>query len=251
MPSVRERFTSYHDFATADLFEIYGERLKKAVRLEVTTAETGIFVNDGHAKFTFAPLPAAAQIAPVMGTTATHLDSDGRPDLVLSQKFFQNQRETGRMSGGLSLVLLRDENNSFLAITPSRSGIALQGDARALASTDLNNDRRPDLIFAHNSAKPRFFLNSSLGKFIQVSLTGSHKNSKAIGARLIFEHANGAHDARDLTAGGGYLTQQPSKFFHTSPPNNPLKKITVIWPDGTQSMALIPPGATSFNLRKP
>ena len=52
MPSVRERFASYHDFATADLFDIYGDRLKKAVRLEVTTAETGIFVHDGHANFT-------------------------------------------------------------------------------------------------------------------------------------------------------------------------------------------------------
>lgn len=251
MPSVRERFASYHDFATADLFDIYGDRLKKAVRLEVTTAETGIFVNDGQANFTFETLPASAQIAPVMGTTATHLDGDGRPDLVLSQNFFQNQRETGRMSGGLSLVLLREQNGSFLPVTPKQSGIALQGDARALASTDLNNDRRPDLIFAHNSAKPRFFLNSSPGTFLQVSLTSSPQNTNAIGSRLIFEHANGEREARDLTAGGGYLTQQSNKLFHSSPPHNPLKKITITWPDGTQSMALIPPGATSFNLRKP
>lgn len=251
MPSVRERFASFHDFATADLFDIYGEQLKKAVRLEVTTAETGIFVNDSKANFTFVALPASAQVAPVMGTTATHLDGDGRPDLALSQNFFQNQRETGRMSGGLSLVLLRENDGSFLPVTPKQSGIALQGDARALASTDLNNDRRPDLIFAHNSAKPRFFLNSSLGNFLQISLTGSPQNSKAIGARLIFEHENGAREARELTAGGGYLTQQPNKFFHSSPPNNPLKQITITWPDGTQSMSLIPPGATSFNLRKP
>jgi len=251
MPSVRERFETYHDFASADLLDIYGDRLKQAIRLEVNTAHTGFFVNDGQGHFTFSPLPAAAQIAPVMGTTATHLDGDGQPDLVLSQNFYQNQRETGRMSGGLSLVLLRKKDASLFPVPAKLSGIALQGDARALASTDLNNDRRPALIFAHNSEKPRFFLNSSSGNFLQVSLIGSPTNRHAIGARLIFEHANGTREARELSAGGGYLSQQSQRFFHSSPPENPLQKIHISWPDGTTSSATIPPNATSFNLRKP
>ncbi|MGC6464261.1 MAG: CRTAC1 family protein [Akkermansiaceae bacterium] len=251
MPSVRERFETYHDFASADLVEIYGDKLEKAVRLEANTPHTGFFMNDGKGNFNFAPLPAAAQIAPVMGTTATHLDGDGRPDLVLSQNFFENQRETGRMSGGLSLVILRKNDGSLHPVPANMSGIALQGDARALASSDFNNDRRPDLLFAHNSAKPRFFLNSASGNFLQFSLAGSSRNRHAIGTRLIFEHANGSREVKELHAGGGYLSQQSQRLFHSSPPDNPLIKVHLTWPDGTTSVAAIPADATSIKLRKP
>ena len=251
MPSVRERFETYHDFASADLLDIYGDRLKKAIRLEVNTAETGLFVNDGKGNFTFSPLPHEAQITPVMGTVATHLDGDGMPDLVLSQNFYQNQRETGRMSGGLSLVIMRKKDGSFFPLPAKLSGVALTGDARALATSDFNNDRRPDLLFAHNSEKPRFFLNNASGNFVQISLTGSPSNRQAIGSRLIFEHTNGLREARELNAGGGYLSQQSQKLIHSSPESNPLKKIHVIWPDGTTSIAAIPPGAKSLILAKP
>ena len=251
MPSVRERFETYHDFASADLLDFYGERLKEAVRLEANTADTGFFVNDGRGHFTFSPLPSAAQIAPVMGTVATHLDGDGRPDLVLSQNFYRNQRETGRMSGGLSLVLMSKKDGSFYPLPAKLSGIALQGDARALASTDFNNDRRPDLLFAHNDEKPRFFLNSASGNFLLITLTGSKSNRHGIGTRLIFEHVNGSREARELHAGAGYLSQQSQKLFRSSPPENPLQKIHITWPDGTTSIAEIPTNATSLNLRKP
>ncbi|MGC6459913.1 MAG: CRTAC1 family protein [Akkermansiaceae bacterium] len=251
MPSVRERFETYHDFASADLFDIYGDRLQQAVRLEVNTAETGIFVNDGKGNFAFSPLPAEAQIAPVMGTVTTHLDGDGRPDLVLSQNFFQNQRETGRMSGGLSLVIMRKDDSSFYPLPAKRSGLVIQGDARSLVTSDFNNDRRPDLLFAHNSQKPRFFLNNATGNFIQVSLAGSSSNRQAIGTRMIFEHADGSREVRDLHAGGGYLSQQSQRLIHSSPEGNPLKRIFLTWPDGTTSTADIPAGATSLKLTKP
>ena len=141
MPSVRERFKTYHDFASADLRAIYGDRLDATVQLRVTTPETGFFINNGKGQFSFEPLPAEAQVAPVMGSSVTHLDGDGQPDIVLAQNFFPNQRETGRMSGGLSLVILRRPDGSFLPLPPKVSGIAVQGDARALATPDLNGDR--------------------------------------------------------------------------------------------------------------
>lgn len=250
MPSVRERFKTYHDFASADLRAIYGDRLDDAVGLEVNTAATGFFINDGEGRFEFQPLPAEAQVAPVMGSSVTHLDGDGQPDIVLAQNFFPNQRETGRMSGGLSLVILRRPDGSFFALPPKVSGIAIQGDARALATPDLNGDRRPDLLFAQNAATPRFFMNSAAGNFFAVDAVGTAGNRSAIGARLVFEHADGRREARDLSAGGGYLTQQAARLYHSSPADNPLKKVTVIWPDGVQSEAAIPPTPAAITLRR-
>ena len=250
MPSVRERFKTFHDFARADLRTIYGARLDTAVRLEVNTPATGFFINNGKGQFAFEALPSEAQVAPVMGTSVTHLDGDGQPDIVLAQNFFPNQRETGRMSGGLSLVIIRKADGSLLPLPPKVSGIAIHGDARALATPDLNGDRRPDLLFAQNAATPRFYLNSASDDFFAFSVVGTPGNRSAIGARLVFEHANGRREARDISAGGGYLTQQPARLFHSSPSENPLRKVMIVWPDGSQSHATIPLTPGPVTLRR-
>ena len=59
MPTVSAQFKTYHDFASASLNDIYGDRLSSALMLEVNTPESGIFVNDGKAHFTFKPLPSS------------------------------------------------------------------------------------------------------------------------------------------------------------------------------------------------
>ena len=58
-------------------------------RLEVNTLESGVWLNDGHARFTFHPLPRLAQNAPSFGVIATEMDGDGHPDLLLAQNSSQ------------------------------------------------------------------------------------------------------------------------------------------------------------------
>lgn len=234
MPTVSEQFKTFHDFASASLDDIYGQRLASAYKREINTAESGIFINDGTGEFTFKPLPALAQIAPVFGIAATHLDADGKLDLVLAQNFRHPQRETGPMDGGLSLALLGNGDGTFRPLMPDTSGLIVDGDARSLTVLDLNGNHRPDLMIARNGAAPHIYFNNAGGAFFTITLKGTPPNPTAIGTRLIFHYKDGTSDTAEIQAGAGYLSQSPSTLHHTTGKKH-LSNITVHWPDGTIS----------------
>ena len=106
IPILAERFSTYEAFATAGLEEIYTpQSLDSAESLSANMLESGTLLNDGNGRFTFQPLPALAQIAPIDGVALSDFDSDGSIDLVIAHNDFSPQRETGRMDGGVSLFL--------------------------------------------------------------------------------------------------------------------------------------------------
>ena len=88
-----------------------------------------------------------------------HADSDGIPDLYVSQNFYGPQRETGRMAGGLGALLLGDGEGSFREIWPKTSGIALPGDARKAVVVDLDGDGKQDVAVAVNNGPVQILLN--------------------------------------------------------------------------------------------
>ena len=124
MPHLAGKFTTYTDFALADLAKIYTpECLGDAHRFEANTLESGVLINDGQGRFTFRPLPRLAQIAPGFGIVLTEVDGDGNVDLYMVQNFYGPQAETGRMAGGVSLLLRGRGDGTFVAVPPRESGL--------------------------------------------------------------------------------------------------------------------------------
>lgn len=233
MPAVSEAFKTYHDFASADLDTIYGERLNQAEKLTLNHAETGVIINDGHGNFQFRALPRLAQLAPTFGVVATHLDGDGKPDLLLAQNFYHPQRETGRMNGSLSLALLGNGDGTFRPLEPSVSGIAIRGDARSATSVDITGNNRPDLLVSRNSDSPQLFINNASGNFRKIRLVSkNNKNRHGVGARLKFHFKDGTTEIQEVQAASGYLSQSTPELFISFSAQNPLEKITVQWPEG-------------------
>ena len=162
MPHLREKFPTFHQYASAKLEEIYTEAiLADCLRLEVNTLESGILINDGMGTFAFRPLPRLAQASPGFGVAFLDADADVHPDLIIAQNFFGPQRETGRMDGGLSLLLKGDGTGGFLPILPAQSGIIIPGDATAVEIINLNGDSRHDIVVATNSGAVQVFLQAS------------------------------------------------------------------------------------------
>jgi hypothetical protein len=85
------------------------------------------------------------------------------------------------------------------------------------------------------------FINDGAGNFVAITLEGQPGNRSGMGARLVFEHSDDHREARDIAAGGGYLTQNSAKIHHSSPGSNPLRKVSITWPDGARSQTAIPP----------
>ena len=162
MPFLTPKLKTFHNFANATLSDLYTQdRLDECQQFQVNTLQHGLFVNNGQAGFEFRPLPALAQVAPSMSSAFVDVDQDGLLDIVMAQNFYSPQRETGRMAGGLSLLLKGHGDGDFTPIWPRDSGIHLPHDTRRVVAADVNDDGRPDLIFAANNGPLLVLINSS------------------------------------------------------------------------------------------
>ncbi|MGI9241395.1 MAG: FG-GAP-like repeat-containing protein, partial [Verrucomicrobiales bacterium] len=190
MPGLKDKFPTFKAFASAALEDIYEEnRLETAKKLSANTLESALLINitepGGTPRFEFRPLPRLAQISPVFGLAFTEADGDGRPDLYLVQNFFGPQRETGRMGGGVSLLLLNREHG-FEPVWPNRSGLLVPGDATSLCVTDLNQDGLADFHVGINDGTPLAFEASPRRRAdtLCLQLQAKTGNPDAAGARV-------------------------------------------------------------------
>lgn len=242
IPKLAGRFASVRQYAAATIEDVLTpEGLAAAQRFEVNTLESGVLLNDGRGRFTFRPLPRLAQVAPAFGVALLDVDGDGHLDLVLAQNFYSPQPETGRMDGGVGLVLRGAGDGRFTPLWPEESGLVVPGDAKALAVTDLGGDGRPGLLVGVNNDAVRAFENASRndGRRLAVGLTGKPGNPTAVGARVTLVLADGASRIAEVQAGGGYLSQSSARISFGLGRTNRPKSIQVRWASGrTTHMAL-------------
>ncbi|HEY8995036.1 MAG TPA: FG-GAP-like repeat-containing protein [Lacunisphaera sp.] len=238
MPSLKGKFPTFHDFGAALLPEIYSdEKLAGALHLTATELASGVFLNDGHGKFTFRAFPRLAQTSPIFGTAAADFNGDGLVDIVAVQNFAGPQVETGRFDGGLSLLLLGDGQGGFTPATAQQSGLAIPGDARAVAVCDWNRDGRPDLVVTRINEPVLAYTQRSepAAPGFAVALKGQRGNPDAIGARITVRFKDGTAQTAELQAGASYLAQsEPLSFFSYATTNVPTG-IEVTWPDGSRT----------------
>ena len=76
----------------------------------------------------------------------------------MAHNFYGPQRETGRMDGGLSLILIGKGNCEYTPLPHKKSGISISGDTRKVFALDINNNGKKELIFAQNNGPLLFYL---------------------------------------------------------------------------------------------
>jgi hypothetical protein len=194
VPKVREKFPTHHAFAAATLHELLGpEKVDAALKLAVNTPESAVLRNNGGRSFSFEVLPRLAQIAPAHGVALADVDGDGHLDLLLAQNFYPPNRETGRMDGGVSLLLMGNSAGSFSPVWPNQSGLLVPGDARSLGTCDLNEDGWLDCVVGVNNGKLHAFENTSprTNRVLSVRLQGHRGNPTGVGAKVTVQLKNG------------------------------------------------------------
>jgi len=133
MPALRQRYPSYKSFGAARLEEILpAAELRKATVLEARTFASAVALGTGRG-FNLVPLPAAAQAFPVYASLARDFDGDGVMDLLLAGNFHGVPPVYGRYDAGYGLLLRGAGDGSFTAVDMDASGVAIDGEVRALA----------------------------------------------------------------------------------------------------------------------
>ena len=255
MPFVAKKFRTYHSFASATLTDIYSQSaLQQAQAFEVNYLESAILINDGNANFKIKPLPELSQIAPGFGVVATEINGDGIADIYLVQNFYHPQRETGKMGGGMSVLLLGDESGLFSEVWPNHSGLIVPEDARGLSSCDWNDDGWVDFVIGVNDGKMKLFETNAKSRnelrSLKLRLSYADGNSTGIGSKVSVLMDDGTIQADEVSAGGSYLSQSSSDLFFGLGIDKIVKSIKVRWPDGQQTMHQYEEGKTMMVIRR-
>jgi len=235
MPFIRSRRPTYRDFATSALEGIYGPSFRKAREVRANTLAHAVFLNRGQT-YQARALPLWSQFAPVTGISVADFDGDGNEDVFLAQNFFAVQVETPRNDGGRGLILKGDGKGFFRPIKGQRSGIAIYGEQRGCAASDMDGDGRTDLLVSQNGSDTRLYLNQTGRPGIRIRLDGSKANPAGIGSILRLEFSKGEFGpARALCGGSGYWSQETLTPILAVPAGATPTRLHVVWPDGTKT----------------
>ncbi len=234
MPVLAEKFKSYHQFASATLSEIYGDTLEKAVQKTAITLESGAFINNGQARFTFIPFPRIAQISQGFGIDVTEVNGDRFPDVYLVHNNFHPQPETGRFDSGQSQLLLGNGDGTFRPAKPFRESIVVPGDSKAVARMDWNRDRNPDWLISQNDGSLLAY--ETTPRQVPHNLSVRLRGKNAVGARLMWKTGEDCVQVAEIQAGGGYLSQSSKSVVFGFPelPSS-MDELTIRWADGRTS----------------
>lgn len=252
MPFLGNKYDKFHDFAVASLQEIYTpQNLESSHRYAANTLDSGIWINDGEGKFTFATLPTLAQAAPVFGVQFGHFNEDSHLDILLAQNFYGPQLETGRADGGVGVILAGNGQGTFDAVMARESGIVVPGDAKSAILANVSGDGRPEVLIACNDGPVYQFEPRHQGRLRTVRLIGQGANHRAIGARVVAVDSEGVQQVAEVSAGGGYLSQSASDIYLHIAPDRQLQRIGVTWPTGERSTMEVSPGTDTITVPQP
>jgi hypothetical protein len=239
VPALVERFGTYHDFSRAGIDALLPAG-GGAQMLEVNTLDSMCFLNRGS-RFEARLLPLEAQFAPIFGLAVGDFDCDGNEDVVLGQNLFDTRWETGRLDSGSPLFLRGDGRGNFETVSVLRSGLRADGQQRAVAIADFNEDGRMDVAISQNNDETKLFENRNSPPGLRLKFVGGKMNREAVGCRFQVRDGQRQSPAREIQSGGGWLTQNSfTRVVKTAPPG---ARLAVRWTRGREAEFVIPTGA--------
>lgn len=118
------------------------------------------------------------------------------------------------------------------------SGLDFDEDARAVATTDWDNDGDVDVVMTSRTGPQlRIFsnVNDSVNRFLHFDLVGTTSNRDAVGARVDLYLSDREFPlTKSVSAGSGNLSQSSKRLFFGLGKDSLPEKAIVTWPNGDQ-----------------
>lgn len=156
MPFLNDKFSTYSEFANANLNDIFGNSLDEAYKSEATQFQSIILVNKGNNRFDIKILPVEAQMFPVFKTIFIDLNKDGYEDAILAGNIYETEVETPRLDAISGQILLSNGKDAFIPVPYKDSGLYLHGNVKDIEIIQLQN--KILLISASNNEPLKTYL---------------------------------------------------------------------------------------------
>jgi enediyne biosynthesis protein E4 len=138
-PFFERKFKDFVSFSYAGMSDILDENTIKGLqfKLDVNTTSSYILWNE-KGKFRWERLPRLLQVSPIKKMIVQDFNGDGWPDILIGGNDYTYDVSTGNYDSNKGIVLLNKGKNQvkgefpFDVLTPSQSGILLQGMVESL-----------------------------------------------------------------------------------------------------------------------
>jgi len=157
--TVRKRTNNYEDYAkrSLDVMNIEADSANME-RKKVVTLESLYVENLGGGNYNLIPLPEEVQRSPIHGFASADFDGDGKKDAVAVGNSYGYQPNIGRADASYGNYLKNNGKGSFVSITPYKSGLALDGQARDITLLEGSDKNiMPILLVTRNNDAPVIF----------------------------------------------------------------------------------------------
>ncbi|QTD38455.1 VCBS repeat-containing protein [Polaribacter batillariae] len=156
MPFIKKKFPTYHEFASAELIDVYGkENISNALHYKATTFATSYFENKANGTFVKKQLPNEAQTTTITSIISEDIDKDGNLDLILLGNMYGFEVETPRQDAGYGLHLKGDGKGNFKAIMPYNNGFYVNGSVSETKFMKMLGGKK-NIIIAKNNGNIQF-----------------------------------------------------------------------------------------------
>lgn len=151
LPGLKKKFVQYEDYKRAPIDEVFSAlQLEQAERLTATELRSFLLLSDGKGRFSSAPLPEQAQVAPVYAVAIDDFDQNGCPDILVAGNQLDVKPEAGKYDGNYGVLLKGNCSSTFSAATVPETGLYLDGQVRDLITLSIQG--KSQLIVLKNDA---------------------------------------------------------------------------------------------------
>jgi hypothetical protein len=132
-PYFVNRFEDYATFSYQGFTQMIDESILKRVdfKLRVNTTSSYILWNN-KGTFQWEKLPQQVQVSPVTKMIVSDFNSDNLPDIILAGNDHTYDISTGYYDALKGIVMLNSGKGTFNVLSPSQSGMAIQGMVQSL-----------------------------------------------------------------------------------------------------------------------
>lgn len=168
------------------------------------------------------------------GVSFLDVDNDGWQDI-----YVNNSAVAGNRFPNYPNVLYHNQGDLTFKRISDQTILASLGNGYGLASGDLNQDGRVDLVIANNLGEVpiELFENQTLtlNHWLTIELAERLENRSIIGTRLKLK-ANGSWQTDEVSAGGGWASQQSHRLHFGLGKAARVDSLILIWPGGNTNV---------------
>ena len=173
------------------------------------------------------------------GTMFFDPDNRGMLDLVIANGHVYPEVDTAHLGASYKeprLLYYGDGHGHFTDLSASSGpGITSAASGRGLATADLWNDGRTEVVINNMSGRPSLLVNRSVNRnhWLDVQLQGTRSNRDGIGARVTVIVSGKVH-VGEVRSGGSYISSSDLRLHFGLGDATAISEVDVCWPSGLE-----------------